>query len=62
MQQDGSDNETVVTKNSTQTFDNVNTSRKTILATIKIKLRDYCENNNDYMNEGIELIVDLLNK
>ena len=62
MWEDNSNDEIVVKKNSTQTFDNISITRKTILIIIKIKLRDYYENNNDYMNKGIELTVDLLNK
>ena len=60
-----SDNETVITKYSAQivqTFDNHHTKRKTVLVTIKVKLCEYYKNDTDYINEGIELMVDLLHK
>jgi len=57
-----SDNETVVTTNTMETYDNIITGKLTILINIKIPLYEYYIDDIDYMNEAIELLVDLLNK
>ena len=57
-----SDNETLVTNNTTETFNNITLSKRLILVNIKINLYEYHTDNIDYINKAIELTVDLLHR
>ena len=63
MQDDNiSDNKTVITINTVETVTTIISYQKKILVEIKVPFYEHYDDNIDYMNEGIELIVDLICK